>query len=253
MGHTSKTHDTFYKLPQDIYQVAKVSKILQLIEKGNIAQFKNKCLEEIDIDMESVEEDQDIDENTLATCQNEPEDNINESNRSDPISNNVADNIISEIIDNITLTKVSDNGKLQINKNHEQNHEEVKIRFNFFEMVMCWAPDCKHYNQRETCKFFIFPKDEKLRNKWKQLVRRDVDPGPGAYFCWCHFPEEKRKNLFVFFNHNIKKRFNFQSPEKRKRRTKETDVSVSICIKLLKFYLSVCQNGIKQNIGIKMT
>ncbi|KAK4885602.1 hypothetical protein RN001_001873 [Aquatica leii] len=99
----------FYRLPQDIYQVAKVSKILQLMEKGNIAQFKNKCLEEIDIDMESVEEDQDMDENTLATCQNEPEDNINESNRSDPISNNVADNIISEIIDNITLTKVSDN------------------------------------------------------------------------------------------------------------------------------------------------
>ncbi|CAH0549886.1 unnamed protein product [Brassicogethes aeneus] len=58
MGHTSKTHENFYKLPQDIYQVAKVSKILQLMEKGNAAEFKNKCLEEIDIDMENVEEDE---------------------------------------------------------------------------------------------------------------------------------------------------------------------------------------------------
>ncbi|KAI4463225.1 hypothetical protein MML48_4g00006583 [Holotrichia oblita] len=44
------------KLPQDIYQVAKISKILQLMEQGNATQFKNKCLEEIDIDMENIED-----------------------------------------------------------------------------------------------------------------------------------------------------------------------------------------------------
>jgi hypothetical protein len=46
---------SFFRLPQDIYQVAKVSKILQLMEKGNAADFKNKSLDEIDIDMENVE------------------------------------------------------------------------------------------------------------------------------------------------------------------------------------------------------
>jgi hypothetical protein len=35
--------------------VAKVSKILQLMEKGNAADFKNKSLDEIDIDMKNVE------------------------------------------------------------------------------------------------------------------------------------------------------------------------------------------------------
>lgn len=45
----------FLRLPQDIYQVAKVSKILQLMEKGNAADFKNKCLDEIDIDMDHIE------------------------------------------------------------------------------------------------------------------------------------------------------------------------------------------------------
>nr|CAI5836557.1 unnamed protein product [Callosobruchus analis] len=59
MGHTTKTHEQFYKLPQDIYQVAKVSKILQVLERGNITMFKNKTLDEIEIDMENVEIDND--------------------------------------------------------------------------------------------------------------------------------------------------------------------------------------------------
>lgn len=36
-------------MPQDVYQVAKISKLLQLIESGEIAQFANKNLEEIDM------------------------------------------------------------------------------------------------------------------------------------------------------------------------------------------------------------
>lgn len=47
-----------FKLPQDVHQVAKVSKILQLMEKGNAAQFKNKSLDEIEINMEYVEENE---------------------------------------------------------------------------------------------------------------------------------------------------------------------------------------------------
>ncbi|KAJ8933287.1 hypothetical protein NQ314_014115 [Rhamnusium bicolor] len=42
-------------LPQDVYQIAKVSKILLLMEKGNAAKYKNKTLEEIDIDMDEIE------------------------------------------------------------------------------------------------------------------------------------------------------------------------------------------------------
>lgn len=43
------------RLPQDIYQVAKVSKILQLMEHGNAAAFKNKSLDEIEIDMKNID------------------------------------------------------------------------------------------------------------------------------------------------------------------------------------------------------
>ncbi|VEN48702.1 unnamed protein product, partial [Callosobruchus maculatus] len=62
MGHTSKTHESFYKLPQDIYQIAKVSKILQIMEKGNAANFKNRTLEEIDVDMDDIGSIEDGDE-----------------------------------------------------------------------------------------------------------------------------------------------------------------------------------------------
>lgn len=47
----------FSRLPQDIYQVAKVSKILQLMEKGNADNYKNKSLDEIEVDMENIDMD----------------------------------------------------------------------------------------------------------------------------------------------------------------------------------------------------
>ncbi|KAG5865770.1 hypothetical protein JTB14_004147 [Gonioctena quinquepunctata] len=84
-------------------------------------------------------------------------------------------------------------------------------------MVMCWAPGCHHYNQREVCKFFKFLKDPQLKKKWILLVRRDIEPGPGAFLCSCHFIDGKRENGPQLFEHNRKKRFNFSTPEKRKR------------------------------------
>ncbi|KYB25128.1 hypothetical protein TcasGA2_TC031343 [Tribolium castaneum] len=50
MGHTKKTHAEFYRLPQDIYQTAKVAKILLLLEKGKGEQFKGKSLNEIELE-----------------------------------------------------------------------------------------------------------------------------------------------------------------------------------------------------------
>lgn len=40
----------FYRLPQDIYQTAKVAKVLLMLEKGKGKQFKGKCLREIELD-----------------------------------------------------------------------------------------------------------------------------------------------------------------------------------------------------------
>ncbi|KAF5294385.1 hypothetical protein FQR65_LT19982 [Abscondita terminalis] len=59
MGHTLKTHEEFYELPIDLYQTAKVSKILLMMEKGSIPQqYTGKSLAEINFDenLEYVEE-----------------------------------------------------------------------------------------------------------------------------------------------------------------------------------------------------
>lgn len=55
---SSKTY-LIFRLPEDIYQIAKVSKILQIMEKGCAADFKNKCLEEIDINVNEINFDSD--------------------------------------------------------------------------------------------------------------------------------------------------------------------------------------------------
>nr|CAI5858800.1 unnamed protein product [Callosobruchus analis] len=52
MGHTSGVHRGSYRLPDDVFQTAKLSKLLLLMEKGQASQYKGKNLEEIEIDLE---------------------------------------------------------------------------------------------------------------------------------------------------------------------------------------------------------
>ncbi|KAI4468089.1 hypothetical protein MML48_2g00015671 [Holotrichia oblita] len=56
MGHTQKTHSEFYRLPDDVYQTAKISKLLLLSKENGIEKFKGKLLEEIELDDEIIEE-----------------------------------------------------------------------------------------------------------------------------------------------------------------------------------------------------
>lgn len=59
MGHTLKTHFNFYRLSDDIYQTAKVSKLLLLMREGGAERFKNKRLDEIHIDLDPISEEND--------------------------------------------------------------------------------------------------------------------------------------------------------------------------------------------------
>lgn len=64
----------------------------------------------------------------------------------------------------------------------------------------------------------------------KEIVfffRRDIEPGPGAFLCSCHFIDGKTENGPQLFEHNSKKRFNFSSPEKKKQTAKKQVNGVS--------------------------
>ncbi|KAK5647985.1 hypothetical protein RI129_002877 [Pyrocoelia pectoralis] len=57
MGHTMKTHSEFYRLPQEVYQTAKIAKLLLIMDKGKGAEFQGKALEEIDVQLERLNEE----------------------------------------------------------------------------------------------------------------------------------------------------------------------------------------------------
>ena len=67
LGHDIRVHRTFYRLPEDTLQLAKVSKILLAFDRGNIAMFKGKSLDEIDVNNALVESDDDDTEDESST------------------------------------------------------------------------------------------------------------------------------------------------------------------------------------------
>lgn len=60
MGHTLKTHCKIYRLSDNMYQTAKVSKLLLLMNEGGIEQYKGKTLDEIDIELTPLTEEESI-------------------------------------------------------------------------------------------------------------------------------------------------------------------------------------------------
>ncbi|KAJ8932212.1 hypothetical protein NQ314_014832 [Rhamnusium bicolor] len=52
MGHTPGVHRNSYRLPDDVYQTAKISKLLMIMEKGGANEYRGKTLDEVNIDME---------------------------------------------------------------------------------------------------------------------------------------------------------------------------------------------------------
>lgn len=67
MGHSVGIHRGSYRMPDDVYQTATISKLLLLMEKGEANQFKGKSLSEIDLNLE---------ENLLNNEHNERSNNI---------------------------------------------------------------------------------------------------------------------------------------------------------------------------------
>lgn len=58
MGHTTNIHKKSYRLPDDVYQTAKITKLLLLMEKGTSSTYKGKSLDEINLDLEEELEEE---------------------------------------------------------------------------------------------------------------------------------------------------------------------------------------------------
>lgn len=54
LGHDLSVHRQFYRLPDEVIQVAKVSQLLLASEQGQVHRYRNKSLDEIDVTGESM-------------------------------------------------------------------------------------------------------------------------------------------------------------------------------------------------------
>ncbi|KAG5884923.1 hypothetical protein JTB14_001881 [Gonioctena quinquepunctata] len=67
MGHTKDVHKQVYRLPDDVFQTAKIAKLLVLMESGQAGQYKGKTLDEIDLDLEEDVNEESSDEEAIET------------------------------------------------------------------------------------------------------------------------------------------------------------------------------------------
>lgn len=57
LGHTKEVHQQFYRLSESTFQVAKISKLLLMMEKGKGQEFRGKTLDEININVDTLVSD----------------------------------------------------------------------------------------------------------------------------------------------------------------------------------------------------
>nr|CAI5849407.1 unnamed protein product [Callosobruchus analis] len=81
IGHTERTHAEFYRLPDDVYQTGKISKLLVLSQKEDLEKYKGQSLKEIDLGDDLVEDnaEENIDDDDEYTESTAPETTSNES------------------------------------------------------------------------------------------------------------------------------------------------------------------------------
>ncbi|KAF5276274.1 hypothetical protein FQA39_LY06623 [Lamprigera yunnana] len=98
------------ELPDDVNQTAKITKLLLLMEKGTTAEYKGRCLEEINLNLEEE-------------C-NKDNNNNNNNNNNTPM-------IPTEDDNNITLIQSNDNKKRVLTSWTENQKKTVKYIFKY--------------------------------------------------------------------------------------------------------------------------
>lgn len=67
LGHDIKTRRKFYRLPTEAVHLAKISRLLVIMDEGKIEDFKGKSLEEINVDVEVGEDNLDYEDGNVPT------------------------------------------------------------------------------------------------------------------------------------------------------------------------------------------
>lgn len=117
MGHTTKTHNEWYRLPSDIYQTARVSKILLLAQKNGIDKYKGRNISELDVDGDIVESN--------SEDENEKEDLLIEEDCQEKETNSVGNRSITQRKKKVVLKWTREEKK--VTETFFANHLRKKI------------------------------------------------------------------------------------------------------------------------------
>ncbi|KAJ8942578.1 hypothetical protein NQ314_010034 [Rhamnusium bicolor] len=126
MGHTLGIHRSSYRLPDDVFQTAKISKLLLLMEKGGAGKFKGKTLDEIDLNM---------DEDLMETSEEDNVENMMkeiDGTEGDEIRNVTEQDTLSSETPHTSSENVPVNFKKRQEKNFDTVDRRTKENRNYF-------------------------------------------------------------------------------------------------------------------------
>ncbi|XP_043472728.1 uncharacterized protein LOC122505283 [Leptopilina heterotoma] len=136
MGHTEKTHAEFYELPIDIYETAKISKLLMMMETGSLpVEYQGKSLTDIDFDEnleyaeECAEEKNDKTSEAIIT-----ETSISDSTPSCS-TRDLNEDFHSDLNRNLDSSKVSASKKQKMKKSVWSKEELQSINYYFLAFI----------------------------------------------------------------------------------------------------------------------
>jgi len=78
MSHSKEIHKSFYRLPESTFQIAKVSKFLLMMEKGEAEKYRGKNFDEIDVNVDGLVSEENCNSDTDFSSSDE-EDNTEET------------------------------------------------------------------------------------------------------------------------------------------------------------------------------
>ncbi|KAK4886952.1 hypothetical protein RN001_003223 [Aquatica leii] len=179
MGHTKKTHQEFYRLPQDIFQTAKVAKVLLLLEKGMGEKFKGKSINDIHLEKDiyySSESDNEVDD-------------------SEPLSERVLRR---------AATSIKDNEQDKISEDIRDNKQDIiineDIRDNEKDKIY---EDIRDTNKEKENNILTTEMKSKNIKTNKKLIDKKIDLKNKKRHRWT---EEEKKVVLKHFHSHIKKK-----------------------------------------------
>ncbi|KAF5278702.1 hypothetical protein FQR65_LT15590 [Abscondita terminalis] len=167
MGHTRKTHEDFYRLPEELYQTGKIAKLLLVMERGVASENQGKTLDEIDTALEQWNrESEKVNTTTDTTIESAPLKEHPEHLQEQEICGEYVVNEDAEL-EAVVMSTPQD-----ITENFEENKENASIQ-NPMQQWNEWNPkklkQKKHHALQTPC--FSGKSRDLLNEKLHQVIK----------------------------------------------------------------------------------